>query len=582
MTQSKTSQRKVFRWWEEGVIYQIYALTFADANGDGVGDLRGIIERLDYLNDGQTHHLEETLGEETLEDLPAGSNTLGIDAIWLSPINKSPMVDNGYDIADYKEICPTFGNLEDFDELVEKAHQRNIKIILDLVVNHTSNQHPWFVESSSSQDNPKADWYLWQDAQGSRDYPNDWQSYFGGPGWTYSPERKQFYFHTFNKNQPDINWHNPDVKAAIYDIVRFWLERGVDGFRLDASSVYIKDPYFRDNPMKYGASDKNDYNNYHHLYDKNLPKNHQIIRDIRAILDEYGDRVLIGETFIDSTLYESVVFYGKNNDELHLPITFEFPFSPWHPGYLQRQIAKTEKLTPPSAWPTYFLDNHDIPRHLSRWIECSLCVDSNAIAKAAATLLLTVRGTPILYYGQELGMQDNTDIPEDQLKDDAVTTSDTGETPPPRDGARTPMQWDASVQAGFSFGKDIDPWLPVHKNYTDLNVAAALKDPNSILNFYRQLIQIRKQSLALRRGSWRSLIHYPHEHMAYLREFQEETEQETVLVAINFSYEQPFTLDVPIERASWEVLLSTIYEANKVIDIAENLQPFEVSILRKV
>ena len=550
------------KWWKEGVIYQIYPLTYADGNQDGTGDLRGIIKRLDYLNDGD----------------PNSSTSLGIDAIWLSPINTSPMVDNGYDIADYKDICATFGSLEDFDELLDKAHQRNIKVILDLVINHTSNQHPWFLESASSQDNSKADWYLWQTPFEGQELPNNWQSYFGGTGWKYCETRDQFYFHTFNENQPDLNWHNPDVRAAIHDIIRFWLDRGVDGFRLDASSVFSKDPYFRDNPLKYEATDKNNYNNYHHLYDKNLPETHQIIREIRAILDEYDDRVLIGETFIDNRLYDSVIFHGVDNDELHLAITFEFPFSPWYPGYLQREIEKNEIVIQPGAWPCYFLDNHDIPRHLSRWIECSLCVDSEAIAKAAATLLLTVRGTPLLYYGQELGMVDNTDIPEDKLQDRAVVQSETEETPDSRDGARTPMQWDSGHHAGFSFGKDVEPWLPVHANYPEVNVQTALQKPDSILNFYRRLLRVRKQSEALRRGQWRTLLHYPHEHMVYLRE----TKAETVLVAINFSYEQPFKRDVTIDGESWTVLLSTHYETGKLIDLADSLQAFEVSILQKI
>ena len=550
------------KWWEEGVIYQIYPLTYADGNQDGTGDLRGIIQRLDYLNDGD----------------PNSATSLGIDAIWLSPINKSPMVDNGYDIADYKDICPTFGSLEDFDELLEQAHKRGIKIILDLVVNHTSNQHPWFMESASSQDNAKADWYLWQTPFEGQELPNNWQSYFGGTGWHYCEARDQFYYHTFNENQPDLNWQNPDVRAAVYDIVRFWLDRGVDGFRLDASSVYSKDPYFRDNPLKYETTDKNNYNNYHHLYDKNLPANHQIIREIRAILDQYGDRVLIGETFIDNRLYDSVIFHGVHNDELHLAITFEFPFSPWYPGYLQREIEKNEITVQPSAWPCYFLDNHDIPRHLSRWIECSLCVDSEAIAKAAATLLLTVRGTPLLYYGQELGMVDNIDIPDDKRQDRAVVQSDTEETPSSRDGARTPMQWDRSAHAGFSFGQTVDPWLPVHENYLEVNVETALQQPGSILNFYRQLLRVRKQSDALRLGKWRTLLHYPHEHMVYVRE----TKTETVLVAINFAYEQPFAIDEPVDRESWTVLLSTHYDIGKVIDLSDNLNPFEVSILQKI
>ena len=556
------------KWWETGIIYQIYPLTFSDANGDGTGDIRGIIERLDYLNDGNQD----------------SQKSLGIDAIWLSPINKSPMIDNGYDISDYCDICPTFGNLEDFDRLIKEAHRRDIKVIMDLVVNHTSDKHPWFVESKSSQDNPKADWYLWQDPLAKDLVPNNWLSYFGGTGWTYGEDRGQYYFHTFNENQPDLNWRNPQVREAIFDVIRFWLDRGVDGFRLDASSVYSKDEYYQDNPIKFGASDKNAYNNQHHLYDKDLPENHEIIKEIRTILDQYGDKVLIGETFIDSRLYDSNTFYGVNNDELHLPFAFEFPFSPWYPGYIQREIEKKELITPKNAWPTYFLDNHDIPRHLSRWIECSLCTNPVKVAKAAAALFLTIRGTPVLYYGQELGMVDFDDIPPEKQRDKAVVASPTGELPPARDGARTPMQWDASLNAGFSFGKAVDPWLPIHDNYSTVNVESELQDEHSILNFYRRLIQVRKQSEALRHGSWRTLIHYPHQHLAYMRE----TPQEQVLVVINFSHEKPFETDVPIEPQGWRVLVSECFESEDaiatgtVITLPETLQPFEISIYQKV
>jgi len=557
-----TNNAQHHHWWETGVIYQIYPLTFADGNGDGIGDLQGIIQRLDHLSDGD----------------PSSQSALGIDAIWLSPINSSPMTDNGYDVSDYRGINELFGSLDDFDALIAAAHQRGIKVIMDLVVNHTSDEHSWFIDSKSSRDSDKADWYLWQETVEGQEVPNNWLSYFGDTGWTYVPDRDQFYFHTFNKNQPDLNWQNEAVRAAVYDIVRFWLDRGVDGFRLDASSAYSKDIYFRDNPLKHGASDTSSYNNYHHLYEKNLPENHRIIAEIRTILDEYGDRVLIGETFIDNRLYDSMVFHGLHNDELHLPLNFEFPFSPWYPGYLQRQVQKTEKLTQNKAWPVYFLDNHDIPRHLSRWIECSLCVDTEAIAKAAATLLLTVRGTPILYYGQELGMADNEDIPPEKLQDNVVKISETEDTPPPRDGARTPMQWDDSAQAGFSFGKDVEPWLPVNDNYPEVNVKAARHDPDSIFNFYRRLIQVRRQSNALKYGSWRSLIAYPHEHLAYLRE----TDDEQVLVLINFTYEQPFVLEADLEQAKWRVLLSTDYDAGEEIELADTIQSFEVSVLTKV
>ncbi|MGV2828849.1 alpha-glucosidase [Myxosarcina sp. GI1(2024)] len=548
-------------WWQTGVIYQIYPLTFADANGDGIGDLRGIIERLDYLNDGN----------------PESDTSLGIDAIWLSPINKSPMIDNGYDVSDYYDIAAVFGTMEDFDLLLAESHQRGIKVILDLVINHTSNQHSWFIESSSSRDNPKSDWYHWQDPAPDGGVPNNWVSYFGGTGWTFNGARNQYYYHTFNQNQPDINWGNPEVKQAIYQIIEFWLERGVDGFRLDASSVYSKDRYYRFNPVKFGASDRNNYHNQDHLYDKNLPENHQILREIRQIIERYGERVLIGETFIDSRLYDSTTFYGVNNDELHLPFTFEFPFSPWYPGYLQREIAKKELVTPQGAWPSYFLDNHDIPRHLSRWIECSLCTNPLGIAQAAAAILLTVRGTPFIYYGQEIGMVDNLDIPPEKIRDGAIIKSETGELPPPRDGARTPMQWDDTVNAGFSFGKVVEPWLPVHQNYKDVNVANQLGDKDSILNFYRQLIKARKNSEALQIGSWQTLIDYPYEHLAYVRA----TAKETVLIIINFSYEKNFMVDRQVATEDWRILVSNVYEADKIIELPKTLQPFEVSILSK-
>jgi len=553
---------KQLKWWKWGIFYQIYPLTFADGNGDGIGDLQGIIDRLDYLNDGN----------------PNSQTSLGIDAIWLSPINQSPMVDNGYDVSDYYDICPTFGTLEDFERLLQEAHRREVRIIMDLVFNHTSNRHPWFIESRQSQQNSKSDWYHWQDPAPGGGVPNNWLSYFGGTGWTFDEQRGQYYFHTFNANQPDLNWRNPEVKAALFDIIRFWLNKGVDGFRLDASSVFSKDEFYRDNPVKFGATDKNAYNNQDHLYDKNLAENHDIIREIREIMEEYeGDRVLIGETFIDNRLYDSIIFYGVNNDELHLPFAFEFAFSPWYPGYLQREIEKKELLTPVHAWPTYFLDNHDISRHLSRWAECSLCTNPQEIAKAAATILLTVRGTPFLYYGQEIGMTNHLDIPPEKQQDRAVIPSQSGELPPGRDGARTPMQWDNTANAGFSFGKAIEPWLPVNENYLDVNVARELTISDSILNFYRALIRVRRHSEALQRGSWRSLIHYPDEHLAYVRE----TENERILVAINFSYEKPFQLDGVIPRDNWRVLLSNCREANGLFSVPETLLPFEVSLLRE-
>ena len=543
-------------WWKNGVVYQIFPRTFADGNGDGSGDLQGIIQRLDYLNDGNLD------SEESLH----------IDAIWLSPINKSPMYDNGYDISDYCAIDSVFGTFDDLENLVIQAHQRNIKVILDLVINHTSDEHPWFIESCKSKDNLQSDWYHWQDPQDG-DVPNNWLSYYGGTAWTYCETRQQYYYHTFDKRQPDLNWRNSEVKRAIYDMIRFWLDKGIDGFRLDASSVYSKDKDYRDNPVK--KKNSQEFNSQHHLYDKDLPENHQIIKEIRAIIDQYDDCVLLGETFISSGLYESVIFRGANNDELHLPFTFDFPFSPWYPGHLQKEIIKKELITPNDAWSVYFLDNHDLNRHLSRWVDCSLCDNPVGIAKAAATILLTVKGTPVLYYGQEIGMVDHGNIPSAKLRDRATIVHE-GESAS-RDTARTPMQWDDSAHAGFSFGKDVEPWLPVNDNYKEVNAATEFADPDSILNFYKALIRIRKKSKVLQQGSWRTLIHYPYEHLAYIREL----DNEEVLVIINFSYEKELEVNEDLDRQNWQVLLSTDYESNIVMNLPKKLKPFETSIYLK-
>lgn len=551
MTQSNRA------WWRESVIYQVYPLSFADGNGDGIGDLRGVIDRLDYLNDGN----------------PDSPTALGVDAIWLSPVNCSPMHDSGYDVSDYYAIHPDFGTLADYKELLEAAHYRGMKVIFDLVVNHTSDQHPWFLESRSSRDNSKADWYIWHDPVPGQNCPNNWRSYFGGSGWEYVPEREQFYFHTFEAVQPDLNWRNPDVKAAIYDVLRFWLDQGVDGFRLDASSIYSKDAAFRNEPLKFGATDEDNFENYYHVHTRSLPENHQIIKEMREIVDGYGDRLLIGETFIDNETYESVIFYGINNDELHLPLTFEFPLSPHDAGYLQRSIARKENETPAGAQPCYFFDNHDIPRQLSRWKHHHLAGGRQAIAKAAATILLTVRGTPILYYGQEIGMVNHENLPADRLHDEALRNA-AADAPPPRDGARTPMQWDDSPQAGFSFGKAVEPWLPVHHNYPRVNVEAELEDDQSILNFYRRLLRLRRQSEALRRGDWQPLIYYAHDYLVYLRTVA----TETVLVVVNFCPARSLHLDVPPPHDQWTVLLSTHYDSGKQMRISDSLQAYEVSI----
>ncbi len=308
MIENQNQFQRSDEWWKSAVIYQIFPLTFADGNGDGSGDLQGIIQQLDYLNDGDIDSQE----------------SIHIDAIWLSPINESPMYDSGYDVSDYCAIAPVFGDLPDFETLITEAHQRGIKVILDLVINHTSDRHPWFEESRSSKDNPKSDWYHWRDPSDENDVPNNWLSFYSGTAWTYCETRQQYFYHTFDQRQPDLNWRNPEVKQAIYQMIRFWLDKGVDGFRLDASSVYSKDKNYRDNPLKIGAKDTKDFDSQHHLYDKDLPENHQIIKEIRAIIDEYDDCVLIGETFMTADCMSRLFFAALITMSYiyHLPLNF--------------------------------------------------------------------------------------------------------------------------------------------------------------------------------------------------------------------------------------------------------------------
>lgn len=452
------------RWWQTGIIYQIYPRSFMDSGADGVGDLPGITSKLDYLH------------------------WLGADAIWLSPIFPSPMADFGYDVADYTDIHPLFGTLEDFDQLVSEAHARGIKVILDLVPNHTSSQHPWFLESRASRDNAKRDWYIWRDARPDGSPPNNWLAYFGGPSWTWDDDTGQYYLHSFLPEQPDLNWRNPEVRAAMFDAVRFWLKRGVDGFRVDVIDRMIKDQALRDNPPnpEFVEGRDNPTWKYLRLYSENRPGIHELIRELRAVFDEFDDRVMIGEIGYFATPDEMIPFYGSG-DEIHLPFNFALFMLPWDAGELRRFVDAYETLMPAHGWPNYVMGNHDRERIATRL--------GDGQARIAAMLLLTLRGTPFVYQGEEIGMRDVI-VPPDQYRDPQGINIGIS-----RDHNRTPMQWDASVNAGFS---DNPPWLPIGDDYETLNVASQQENHHSMLTLYRRLIDLRRANSALLTGSYRS------------------------------------------------------------------------------
>jgi len=528
---SKTSPSNHY-WWHNGVIYQIYPRSFYDTNGNGVGDLNGILLKLDYL-----------------------ANTLGVNAIWLSPFYPSPMKDFGYDVANYIDVDPLFGNLAAFDHLLQSAHELDIKIIIDLVPNHTSDQHPWFVESRSSIDNPKRDWYLWLDAKPDGSPPNNWISVFGGSAWEWDTKTNQYYLHSFLKEQPDLNWRNPNLKDAMFDVVRFWLERGVDGFRVDVAHFLMKDPQFRDNPVnpsKTQAIHKplGDYDTQRHLYDKGHPDNHQIYREFRNILDEYSTispRVAIGEIHIYDW-NEWVLYYGKNLDELHMPFNFSLLNTPWNASAIRKAVDNLEAVLPPGAWPNYVLGNHDEIRLVSR-------IGENQ-ARIAAMLLLTLRGTPTIYYGEEIGMASIV-IPPEKQKDPAGLRQPGQE----RDQCRTPMQWSSAPNAGFSPPNVPGTWLPISENYQTNNVESHLKDPSSLLILYKKLLKLRRKYPTLQIGDYQPVNGAPDHCYTYTRQ----TKNDIFLISLNFSNQQTLVELHPSQRG--KCLLSTYLDRKGEIDL---------------
>ena len=497
------SEFEATQWWQTGVVYQIYPRSFQDTGGDGVGDLRGITARLDYLK------------------------SLGVNAIWISPFYPSPMADFGYDVANYCDVDPLFGTLKDFDDLLAAAHAKRLRVILDFVPNHTSDLHPWFLESRRSRTSPKRDWYIWRDAPPAGDdfvparqrLPNNWTSQFGGSAWEWDPVTEQFYLHSFLKEQPDLNWRNPEVRQAMYDAMRFWLDRGVDGFRMDVLWLLVKDQYFRDNPVNpYYHDGLHDNEKVLPVFNADQPETHVIVGEMRAVLDGYDDtlthesgpvespvsvthcshRLLIGEIYLP--LPELVKYYGGGQSVAageqpttqlagaNLPFNFHLIQTAWNAEAIAKIIRDYEHLLPSGAWPNYVLGNHDQARLATRI--------GDKQARAAAMLLLTLRGTPTMYYGDELGMPDVPVTPE-QVQDPAEK-NEPGKGRG-RDPERSPMLWLNAPNAGFT-KPEAKPWLPLAADWPTRNAAAQREDKKSMLNLYLRLLHVRQKERALHSG----------------------------------------------------------------------------------
>jgi alpha-glucosidase len=534
-----------YLWWQKGVIYQIYPRSFQDSNGDGIGDLPGITQRLDYL-----------------------SETLGVDAVWLSPIYPSPMHDFGYDVADYTDIDPLFGTLADLDRLLDEVHQRGLKLILDLVPNHTSDEHPWFIESRSSRDNPKRDWYIWRDPAPDGGPPNNWLSHFGGPAWTFDEHTGQYYLHQFVKQQPDLNYRNPEVVDAMLNVMRFWLDRGVDGFRVDVIGLMMKDPEFRDEPPNPAWNGIDPFESLLHIYTANLPEVHEPIRQMRAVLDSYDDRMMVGETYLPNDML--MLYYGSADMlECHLPFNFQLITAPWDAAGVRKMVDDYEAVLPLDAWPNWVLGNHDRHRLATR-----VGLDQ---ARVANMLLLTLRGTPTCYYGDELGMQD-VPIPLEKVQDPPAVNQPEIAHIVGRDPERTPMQWDDSPNAGFAAPDVKELWLPLAANYKEVNVASELNDPRSFLNFFRKLLAYRKASPALQWGSYRSIDPGSTETRENCFVYERRADKERVIVALNFS-EKEQRLSLP-QSEEGKVMLSTMLDREGNVHLVDfRLRPNEGCII---
>ena len=533
-------------WWQHAVFYEVYPRSFADSDNNGIGDLKGITSKLDYLKD------------------------LGVSAIWITPCFPSPQVDFGYDVSDYTDIDPMYGTLADFDAMTSAGKQRGIRIILDLVVNHSSDQHKWFLDSKSSRTSAHRDWYIWRDGKGPNQPPNNWISIFGGPAWTFDPQTGQWYYRIFYSAQPDLNWRNPAVEEAMFDVTRWWYKRGVSGFRLDAVDTIFEDPKLKDNPILPGTSKYGDPN-MENLYNSKLPELHGVLQRLRAVADESG-AVLIGETWTKN-IDELKLYYGGHSRELQMPMDLMFTsVNKLSAPEFRRQIAAADAS---GGWPVYVISNHDIVRSYNRYGDGQ---HNDQIAKLMAGMYLTLRGTPIMYYGEELGMENNDPKRKEDVKDPVGRVGwpvDKG-----RDGQRTPMQWNDSANAGFSTA---DPWLPVPASFKTHNVEAELKDPDSILQFYRHVLTLRREDPALREGEYIPLNEDQPSVVSYLRRYQ----NQAVLVVLNMSgTNQKVSFDLAKQGFSGNkatTLLTTLSSRPQEVQLLDvSLEPFAVYIAKVV
>jgi alpha-glucosidase len=566
------------RWWQKAVFYQIYPRSFADGNGDGIGDFSGMISKLDYLHE------------------------LGVDAIWISPHYPSPNVDCGYDIADYTGVAPEYGTLEEFQQFLEGAHQRGMRVILDLVLNHTSDQHAWFQESRSCRHNPKRDWYIWSDGRNGGP-PNNWNSPFGGSAWEWDETTGQYYYHFFFKEQPDLNWRNPLVKEAMFAAVRFWLDRGVDGFRLDAIGTIFEHPDMPDHPVRMsGAELRREFDRAEtnerrvelmqlwiamEKYQIEQPGMHELMQELRAVIDEYDDRMLIGET-------EDLAYHGNGTNELHL--VFNFPLmktdrltASWVRRNQNQRLRELNKISP-DAWACNTLGNHDSPRVWSRFGHGTHDAE---VARLSLALMLTLRGTPFLYNGEEIGMTDlllndlgqfrdllgiwyyQAQVEQLGMKPDEALQRAACLT---RDKNRTPMQWANDDNAGFCPAATAS-WLPVNPNFSrGINVQDQEGDPDSLLNFYRRMLRLRKENPALIGGSYQAYHPRNPRNLAFLRQIPEQT----CLVVLNFSDQEaglvlPDTFDK----------ITSIFSTNSIKDEVRpgrriHIEPFRLAIFELI
>jgi alpha-glucosidase len=543
-------------WWRHAVIYEIYPRSFQDSNGDGIGDINGITSRLDYLKN------------------------LGVDAIWITPMYPSPGVDYGYDISNYTAIDPEYGTMADFDHMVAEARERGIRVIMDYVINHTSDQNAWFLESRSSLSNPKRNWYMWHDgkvgADGKLGPPNNWQSWFGHSAWTYDEKTKQYYYHYFYAQQPDLNWRNPEVRTAMYGVLQFWMKHGVAGFRIDAVSRLFEDPEMRDDPYLPGINAYGD-RNIQHKYTDDLPEVHEVLRELRKVVDAFpGDPVLVTEAD-EPNVTELTKMYGVDgkNDEVQLPMDFQIADVNELSAARFRKLFDEVENNTAKGQPEYFFSNHDQPRQWDRYGDG---VHNDQIAKLMAALLLMTRGTPQMYYGEEIGMRTTDPKRIEDVHDPIGKLGWPKEKG--RDGERTPMQWDAAANAGFTTGK---PWLPLPESSVTYNVQTESEKPDSIFNTYKQLLALRKSDSALRDGSYEA-VDVKDEHVfTFLRHVHTGTEDETVVVALNMSA-QPRTIAVRASGAGTVLFRSPLPNANTRSDkLSLNrlvLEPFGVVVAR--